>query len=208
MSWAAAAIVGSAVIGGVASSRAAGKAADAQKQGFDAATAEQRRQFDLIRADTAQQREVGGNALTRLGNLQSGDLSDFFTSPGFEFVRDEGTRDIENTFSARGSGGNALRALAEFNSGLASNEFNNFFNRDLALAGIGSQGINTSAQAGLNTAANVSNNLIGAGNARASGIQGQNAALQGTLGNLLFANRFLRRPNNPPIGTPPITPPI
>jgi len=175
-----------AIGGGVSSARSARKSAKAQQAGFDAATAEQRRQFDLARADLAPFRKAGVNALKRLENVSSGDFSDFFTSPGFEFVRDEGIRDIENTFSAKGSGGNALRRLAEFNSGLASNEFNNFFNRQLALTGVGEGATNVGVQAGQNTAANISNNLVGAGNARASGVRGVNDAFQGTLNNLLF----------------------
>jgi hypothetical protein len=190
----AAAIIGGAIIGGAASTVASNNIAGATEAGFDAANAEQGRQFDLTRSDTAEQRRVGDNALGRADRLQSGDLSEFFASPGYEFVRGEGTRDIGNTFAAKGSGGNALRALAQFNSGLASNELNNFFNRDLALAGLGAQGINTAANAGVTASTNISNNAIGEGNARASGIAGQNAAFQGTLSNLITASR-LKKPN-------------
>lgn len=183
----AAAIIGGAIIGGISSSKAASK----QARGADQAIVEQRRQFDLTRADLAPGREAGTAALGRLGQLQSGDLSSFFTSPGFEFVREEGLRGIENRFSASGGAlsGNALRRLTEFNSGLASQEFGNFFNRDLALAGLGQGAVNTGVAAGAGTSANISNALIGKGNARASGVLGVNTALQGTLANFLTAKQ-------------------
>ena len=112
------------------------KAAKRQKKGVDQSIEEQRRQFDLNRADLAPFRETGVNALERLNTLAEGDTSGFFTSPGFEFVRDEGLRGIENRFSASGGAlsGNALRRLTEFNSGLASQEFGNFFERNARLA--------------------------------------------------------------------------
>lgn len=201
MSWVATAIVSSAVINGIASNSAANKQVEASQDANKFA----KKQFWLNREDTKTQRKVGDAALNRMNNAQSGDFSDFFTSPGYGFVRDEGTRDIGNSFAARGSGGNAMRALAEFNSGLASQEFGNYYNRDATLAGFGNSGITTSANVGSNTAANVSNNsanisnnLIGAGNARASGIQGQNDAIQGTLANGLRIYEDYKKGKSPP----------
>lgn len=183
------AIIGASIIGGISSSRSARRASQAQQQGIDQSIAEQRRQFDLNRSDLEPFRQGGINALGRLDQLNQGDLSGFETSPGFEFRREEGLRGIENRFSASGGSlsGNALRRLTEFNSGLASQEFGNFFNRQLAQAGLGQTATQAGVAAGTNIAGNISNALVAGGNARASGIQGQNQALQGTLGNLLFA---------------------
>jgi hypothetical protein len=50
-------------------SRAAGKAADAQGRAADASIAEQQRQFDLIRQDSADYRNIGGQALNALGSI-------------------------------------------------------------------------------------------------------------------------------------------
>jgi len=181
------AIVGGAVIGAVSSD----KAAKEQAKGVDQSIEEQRRQFDLNREDLATGKRVGDAALDRLDRSQSGDSSDFFTSPGFEFVRDEGLRDIENRFSASGGtlSGNALRRLTEFNSGLASQEFNNFVNRDLAIAGLGQTATNTGVQAGTQISGNISNALVQGGDARASGVSGVNDAIQGGIANLFTAQR-------------------
>lgn len=66
MSWVAAAVVGGAVIGGVATSHAAGKAADAQTQAASQADATQRYMFDKSAEYTAPWRRVGNEALTEL----------------------------------------------------------------------------------------------------------------------------------------------
>ena len=187
MSGIATAIIGGAIIGGIASNRTAG----AIEEGTEASVAEQRRQFDLNRSDLAPGREANVNALGRLEQLNQGDFSGFETSPGFEFRRDEGLRGIENRFSASGGSlsGNALRRLTEFNSGLASQEFGNFFNRQLAQAGLGQNAVNTGVAAGTQTAGNISNALVQGGNARASGIQGVNSALQGGISNFFTAKQ-------------------
>ncbi len=185
--WVAGAIVVGSVVGAVASDRAAGKGEDAA----NASTAEGRRQFDLTREDFAEGRRVGDAALGRLDRIQSGDFSDFFTSPGFEFVRDEGLRGIENRFSASGGAlsGNALRRLTEFNSGLASQEFGSFVNRDLAIAGRGGAATAAGAAAGTAISGNIQNSLLQAGNARASGVMGINDAFQSGISNFFTARQ-------------------
>lgn len=103
------------------------------------------------------------------------DMSGFFTSPGYQFRRDEGTRGLERSAAARGGAfsGNALRALAEFNSGLASQEFGNYVNQLGTIAGIGQSSTNQTAAYGAENAANAGANARYAGEARASGITNQ-----------------------------------
>lgn len=204
MAWVATAIVGSALIGAYS----ADKAADKSKAGYDAASLEQSRQYDQTREDFAPWREAGQNALGRLTNASTGDLSEFQASPGYEFVRSEGQRDIGNSFAARGgaASGNALRALAQYNQGLASNEFGNWWNRQAGLAGVGQAATQSTANAGANAAANIGNNLIGAGNARASGVMGVNNAIQNGLGNALYLYGRNQQNGGNPWATPPYLP--
>jgi hypothetical protein len=112
---------------------------------------------------------------------QSGapDMSAFFQSPGYQFRRQEGTRGLERSAAARGGAfsGNALRALAEFNSGLASDEFGNYVNQLGTIAGIGQSSTNQTAAYGADQAANAGRNALAAGEARASGIIGQSNAI-------------------------------
>lgn len=57
------------IIGGLIQGDAAESASNAQSQGTAAAVAEQRRQYNLNRADLQPYRQVGGQAVTRLGQL-------------------------------------------------------------------------------------------------------------------------------------------
>ena len=136
---------------------------------------------------------------TESQTLSGPNYSNFFASPDYEFRRSEGQRNIGNSFAARGGAfsGNALRALTDYNSNLAAGEFGNYFNRQAALAGIGQTAANTSGVFGGQAAGNIGNALIGAGNARASGIMGQgqalNNALQGGIGNWLLYRQLNQR---------------
>ena len=69
MSWVAAIVGGSAIVGGVLSSQGAKKAASAASGASDAAIAEQRRQFDTVLGLTANQRGIGNQALNALGSV-------------------------------------------------------------------------------------------------------------------------------------------
>lgn len=125
------------------------------------------------------------------------DLSGFFTSPDYEFRRNEGMRGLERSAAARGGAfsGNALRALSEFNSNLASSEFGNYFNRLTTMAGLGSAATNQTAAYGAEHAANAGRNALAAGDARASGIIGQGNAIGQGISDLAGIYGYYRRPN-------------
>lgn len=257
MSFVAGAIIGGAVIGGVASAygsnKAAGAAADASRE----SVAEQRRQFDLARGDQAPYRALGNNALASIsrlygyapatepvpaaqfdpqanwlasipagaggiyGNLlgrigeqvrtQQGaplpgwqpiappasapagpDLSVFWESPDYRFNLGEGQRAIDRSLASRGRAlsGAGVREGIRYASGMASNEFGNFYNRLASQAGIGQSSVNATGQMGMQTAGNIGNALMQAGNTRANaymqGAQGVNNAIQGGIGNWLY----------------------
>jgi len=65
-------------------------------------------------------------------------MSRFYTSPDYEFRRSEGLRDTSNMMNnTYGLGsGNALKALTEYNSNLASGEFGDWVNRAMADYGL------------------------------------------------------------------------
>jgi hypothetical protein len=114
------------------------------------------------------------------------DLSQFTASPGYQFRRDEGTRGITNSFGASGGAfsGNALKALSEFNSNLASNEFGNYVNQLSTIAGNGQQATSQNNQLGAAAAATQGNNTMYAGDARASGIENTANVVSGGLNQL------------------------
>lgn len=69
MSAIATAIVGGAVVGGIASNMAAGKSADAISGASASATAEQQREFDILQQAQAPYQQIGKSALNQLATL-------------------------------------------------------------------------------------------------------------------------------------------
>lgn len=132
------------------------------------------------------------------------DRSAFFESPGYQFRRDEGTRGLERSAAARGGAfsGNALRALADFNSGLASQEFGNYVNQLSGFAGLGQTATAGTAAAGADHAANASRNALYAGNARASGIEDQFGAISNGVNQLgsIWGDYGKNKPKKPTVG--------
>lgn len=170
---------------------ASNQASDAMTGAYDRALAENARQYDTTRADLMPWMDAGRDALNQLNNP-----GQYFTaSPDYNFVRGEGERDIGNSFAARGgaASGNALRALTEFNSNLASGEFNNWWNRQAGRAGVGQNTAVNLGNFGQNTAANAGNYLANQGEARASGVLGRNAAVSGGLNDAMYNYLYRRR---------------
>ncbi len=187
MSVVAAAIIGSSVVGGIAANKAAKKSAGAIREGTDAQVAESRRQYDQTREDFAPWREMGMQAMEMLQDP----IANFYASPDYQFRKKEGMDQIGATFAARGSGGNALRALAEFNSNLASGEFGNWWGREFSKVESG-RGANTSMVAANQGS---SNNIVNAFGNQASNMANIysnkyaniNNAVQGGISNWLYA---------------------
>ena len=270
-------MIGGSLISGVMGASSARSAARAQEQAAERSVEEQRRQFDLMRGDTAPYRAAGYNALAAMqyemglgprpgatGGAQVGNAAittipgqaaapsqqqmpmgfrdqvsegydrpldfgnvfgqqqetptryavngqmfdtmdaaqayaatmntgaanpnyrGFQETPGFQYALDQSQQAIERAAAARGMryGGATMNALAADAQGRQNQEYGNYYNRLANLAGTGQTAVNTSAQLGANMASNVGNSLMAGGNARASGYMGQNAAFQGTMGNL------------------------
>ena len=172
-----AALIAGTVVGAIVKGKSEKQAANAQVDASNAAIAEQRRQYDQTRQDQMPWMAAGTQAVNALANPQGS----FQASPGYQFRLSEGQRDIGNSFAARGGAfsGNALKALTNYNQNMASNEYGNWWNQQSGLAGLGQTAVQGVSQAGQQTAANVGNALMQAGNARASGIRGAGDALSG-----------------------------
>lgn len=131
----------------------------------------------------------------------SRDLTPFFASPQYQFVRDEGLRGITNSRAAQGSGsgGNALRGAIGYASNLASGEFESYVNKLFGIAGLGSGATNVGVQSASNAGANLASIYQNAGNARASaymaGASGVNNALQGGIQNWMFYDYLKNNPS-------------
>jgi hypothetical protein len=167
--------LGSAYLG----SRASQQAANTAAQATDRASDVQLQMFDQNRADLAPYREAGYRALP---GLEAGVGDNFQQSPGYQFAVGEGVNAIDRGASARGllNSGARLRELMRYGTGMANQEYGNWWNRKAALAGIGQTATGQTGMLGANAANNVAQNTMSGGQAQAGAtIGGANAALGG-----------------------------
>ena len=160
--WVAGALVGSAVIGGIASNRAASKSAKAQGKGIDATNA-------LLGPYS----EAGAQGL---GAVQS------FVDNGARFSDTQAYKDIVNSSKAGGQylSGNRATALTDY---YATNFRPQRLNELMSLPVLGG---NASAQ----QATSLGNQYNSLGNTQAAGILGMGNAAQNALGNYAFLKSY------------------
>ena len=197
MSGIATAIVGGAVIGGIASNKAASTAASATENAANTAAASQERMFNKQVELQEPWRQAGINALAKMGTGFTGEV-DMTQDPGYKFRLSEGLKALNRQQAAGGNflSGGALKAAARYGQDYASNEYQNAYNRALAqynttaaLAGVGQTATNALSGAAGTLGTNLANLQYGAGQsagaARASGYMGMSNAMTGGLNSYL-----------------------
>jgi hypothetical protein len=202
--WVAAAIVGSGIISAATTAYSANKAASAQTQANDTAAQLQANIFNKTQENLAPFINEGGTA-TNLLNAKLPELTSPITmdqntlekTPGYQFNLTQGLKATQNSAAARGLGisGAALKGASTFATGLADstyqNQFNNAninqtnaYNRLKGLIDTGAQAATGQGQIGAATGANVSSNLVGAGNAQAAAYNATGAAVNNLANNV------------------------
>lgn len=166
MPWA----LAGAAIGAVGSIYAANKqsgaakdAANASNQATQQSIDEQKREFDINQANQAPWLNAGKGALAQMQALNGGDFSSFTQSPDYQFALDQGQGALDRDAAARGSlysGGHSTDVM-KFAQGLASQNYNNYYNRLAGLAGVGQTSANQLGWQGMNMAGNISGLLMG-----------------------------------------------
>ena len=161
---------------------ASNKVQDSTREGI----AEQRRQYDLTRGDTAPYREAGATALGQIATdiNKPTTAADVMADPGYQFAAEQGQQAIDRQASASGGriSGASLKAASQFATGQAATGFTAAYqrgqdrlNRLAALARIGQTSTDASAASGT-ASANAISGLITAG--------GNNGAAQLAQGNI------------------------
>lgn len=126
------------------------------------------------------------------------DFSRFTNSPDYQFAFDQGLLALDRSAAAKGQllGGGHTKDVLAFANGLAAQQYGNYFNRLMGLAGLGA---NAAAQTG-NLGATFANlgmqGQLAGGAANASAAVGIANALGGVPQNLLYA-QLLNRTTNP-----------
>lgn len=192
---AAAAIGGTAIIGGaLIGSGAAKSASKTQAKAADQATNLQRDIYNTNRADLAPWRETGSSALKMLadsiglngpeGTARGTDA--FRTSPGYDFAFEQGKRGVAGTLAAKSMSrsGAATKALTRYGQGTADQEYGTWINRLGQLAGFGQTANTQTGNAANAFATGASNTIENAAAARASGYVGSANAISGGVSSL------------------------
>jgi len=206
-------VAASSLASGAIGSSAAKSAANTQAAAADRAAQLQADQFAQQRADQEPFRQAGittQNELLRqlglggeAGSAGYGNLmrnfgpQDFQADPGYQFRLSEGLKSIDRQAAARGGliSGGALKAAERYGQNLASDEYQNAFNRYQAnrgsvygmlsgQQGVGQAATNALGAAGQNYANQAGEAYMGAGNARASGYIGAGNAWGNALGSI------------------------
>lgn len=103
--------------------------------------------YNQGRSDAMPWMETGQQANSRLQALLNGDMSSFQQDPGYQFRQQQGIQGLDRSAAAQGglySGGHSADLL-NYNQGLASQEYGNFYNRLMGLSG---QGLDTAQYLG------------------------------------------------------------
>lgn len=127
------------LLGGRAERKAAKRASEAQMGAAFQANELEKKMYEQSRADQMPWMEQGKNSLAQLGQLTKWggdfrkpfDMSQFEADPGYQFRLGEANRGADRAAAARGltNSGTALRELSRINQGMASDEFQNAYNR-------------------------------------------------------------------------------
>lgn len=185
----AAAVVGSAVVGGVMSSRAqksaAKTAANAQIDASEMGVEEQRRQFDAVQKLLKPYADAGLSGLTGQQDLlgingtaaQQAAINNINNSSEMQTYLQQGENAILQNASATGGlrGGNTQAALAQFRPQLLNQLINQRYQNYAGLTSLGQNAAAGTGNAGMQTASNISNlyQQTGAAQAGAALAQGQ-----------------------------------
>lgn len=205
-------------IGGIASMFGASQAAKAQTKAAEKATAAQKEMFGVAADQLSPFIQTGAGAGSNItAALQdpyftkpiSYTLADLEATPGYQFIRDQGLKSIQNGYAARGLGssGAAMKGAADWATGRALSTWkdvlgmdlqqrNEIFNRFMAPFGTGASAAGALAGNAVQTGGNIGSNMIGAGNAQgaawtsAGNTLGQ---LAGNVGGMMYMQPYMNQ---------------
>jgi hypothetical protein len=182
-----AAVTGAVLIAG-STAYAANQAKKGAQGAANATTRAQEQARSANQANMQPYLDTGTNALNQLASLNSGNYSSFKESPDYQWTQQQGLQGLDRSAAARGSlySGGQQADVLNYSQGLASQQYNNYYNKIQNLAGMGQSAAN--ALSGVNT--NYANAVGNANSNAAYQSADANAQLVAGLGGL--ANNYLQ----------------
>lgn len=117
----------------------------------------------------------GGTAAPSAAQSQQDAFAAFRNTPGYQFGLDEGNKSVQASAAARGglNSGATLKALQRYGNDYADQQgYTPYMNRLAALSGMAQTSTTTTGALGQQTANQIGQNTMAAGDARAQGIYG------------------------------------
>jgi hypothetical protein len=192
--------LGSGLIGGISSYLGAQAEAGAIKNATKVQQQEYQQGLDLLQpsidaGNTARGYQLG--ALGLPGGVDSATATAAFrNSPGYQFALKQGLNSAQTSAAANGSlfSGGTLKALNDFASGMADQNFGDWFNRVGGISGAGSSAAGQAINLGSSTAGNLSDLALKTGDNQASSYGGIGNAAAGSLQSLADLQAYYNPP--------------
>lgn len=163
----------------------------AYKQGLAGSNAQQGVDYNTVAGLYQPEQTLGVGAVSSLGaalglNGQAPNYAGFENSPGYQFTQQMGDQGIQRAAAAGGNlySTSTIANLDKYNTGLASQTYQNYVGNLLSAAGLGNTANSGIANARLQTGNNVSQALIGAGAQNQSAVAGGVGAVGSLLGKI------------------------
>jgi hypothetical protein len=182
--------LGSSIIGGLF----ANNSTNAITSAINKATATQKDEYNtglglltpsITAGNTARDYQLG--ALGLPGGVSYSDaLNAFRNSPGYKFALGQGENAVQTSAAANGSlfSGKTLKDLGTYASGLADQNFNNWFGNVGGIAGNGQNAAGSLIDLGRGTAGNLSSLALAGGANTAAGNSAMSSAINNGVGSL------------------------
>ena len=196
------ALVGSGIGGAITSNQAAQQQVNAGNQALDL----QRQIYGDTRANLQPYMQEGNLAIPQINAMlglgpqgMQGAQSALAATPGYQFARNQGLDAILNKRSALGGvlGGNTLKELDTFGTGLADQTYQSSINNLLRLLGGGQNAAAGLGGFGAGFANQAGNLMTDIGSVQSAGILGGANAVQGGINNWLLASLLQQGGANP-----------
>jgi len=133
-------------MGGVIRSLFGGSKSESSSQSQQSSS---NRAWDVLKDPLTGMTSGGANAFGQLSDILGRGFDDYKKNAGFDFALNRGQQGITGNAAARGllNSGSTAKALAEFETGLGSQMYNNWLDRlnGAAQTGIGASGVLTGA---------------------------------------------------------------
>jgi hypothetical protein len=190
---------GGSIFSGIMGSNAASKASSAEVAAINKALGLEQANLAQTTTNLQPYMTAGTNALSSIqqmlglttgagGTAGAPNYTAFTSSPGYQFLLNQGNQNIQNQATAGGGmTGNTLKALQQFGQQSAGTSYQQFLSNLSSLSGSGQNAATSLGQIGANVTGNMGAQTIGAGQAQAAGILGSNSALTGGVNSALNA---------------------